>query len=44
MTERSVVRYKKGGRVNQLLQGLPEAVRRAADSAVQNISVWILRS
>ncbi|CAK0821614.1 unnamed protein product [Prorocentrum cordatum] len=34
MTERSVVRHKKGGR----------AVRRAADSAVQNISVWLLRS
>ncbi|CAK0844329.1 unnamed protein product, partial [Prorocentrum cordatum] len=36
MTERSVFRYKKGGRANQPLHGLPEAVRRAADSAVQN--------
>ena len=44
LTERSVVRYKKGGRVNQLLQGLPVGVQRAADAASQNVSAWLLRS
>eukprot|EP00974_Lingulodinium_polyedra_P037643 3610712-Lingulodinium_polyedra.AAC.1 len=39
-SERTVRRYRKGGRVNQLLAGLPQAIRGEIDGAEERVCAW----
>eukprot|EP00974_Lingulodinium_polyedra_P011473 1107894-Lingulodinium_polyedra.AAC.1 len=39
-SERNVRRYRKGGRVNQLLAGLAPAIRAEVEAADARVSAW----